>query len=392
MQNVDFDVIIVGGGPAGLACARSLVGAGLRTVVVESSTDDDLSTPPYDGRDIALTHGSKRILTDIGVWERLPADEIYPIRDARVLDGHSPYALEFTRREAGVDALGFLVSNHLIRRTLYEEVSMWEEVLMRTARTVDSVNPDSDAVSVTLDNGESLKASLLIAADSRFSGVRRQVGIPARTRDFGRTALVCRMNHQLDNGGVASECFQYGQTVAALPLSRNISSIVITVPTDRADELANMALADFEAWVTSRLEAGFGQMKLLSKRFVYPLIAVLADRFVGTRTALIGDAAVGMHPVTAHGYNLGLSGQELLTEIVRTTFRQGNDIGAASRLERFNRRHRRVVLPVYCGTNALVGLYTSEKPPTKMLRKALLRAANHLRPMRKVVIDRLVGH
>ena len=386
------DLIIVGGGPAGLAFALSLAGVGLRITLIETHPDEELANPPFDGRDIALTHGSKRILSGLGIWERLPHDQVFAIRDARVLDGHSPYALEFRHQEAGVDALGFLVSNHIIRRALYEAVSVTEDVTLQTNQTVSSVYPEQGSVTVTMCSGESLKASLLVAADSRFSSVRRRVGIAARNRDFGRAALVCRMSHQQDNSGIASECFQYGQTVAVLPLTNQSSSIVITVPTDRAQALSEMTANDFSEWISAKLDSRLGSMDLISERFVYPLIAVLADRFDGPRTALIGDAAVGMHPVTAHGYNLGLSGQQLLAQAVLTARHQGQDIGTPKLLQQYSQRHRRVVLPMYLGTNTLVDLYTTENLPTEILRKALLHAANHLPLIRRVVTDRLVSH
>jgi 2-polyprenyl-6-methoxyphenol hydroxylase-like FAD-dependent oxidoreductase len=99
-----------------------------------------------------------------------------------------------------------------------------------------------------------------------------------------------------------------------------------------------------------------------------------------------------MHPVTAHGYNLGLSGQQLLAQAVLTARHQGQDIGTPKLLQQYSQRHRRVVLPMYLGTNTLVDLYTTENLPTKILRKALLHAANHLPLIRRVVTDRLVSH
>ncbi|HJL53297.1 MAG TPA: FAD-dependent monooxygenase, partial [Arenicellales bacterium] len=103
------DLIIVGAGPAGLALAHSLIGVGLQILIIDKYPDKELSDPSYDGRDIALTHGSKRILTNLGIWNRLPQNEIFPIHNARVLDGNSRYALKFTRQEAKTDALGFIV-------------------------------------------------------------------------------------------------------------------------------------------------------------------------------------------------------------------------------------------------------------------------------------------
>ena len=120
---MSYDIAIIGAGPAGLGFARLLVDTGLRMVLVEKQSVAELAEPPVDGRDIALTHLSKKILEEIGVWQRFPADSVSPLREARVVDGTSPYTLSFDSAKDGLDALGYLVANHLIRRALYEAVS-----------------------------------------------------------------------------------------------------------------------------------------------------------------------------------------------------------------------------------------------------------------------------
>ena len=153
-----------------------------------------------------------------------------------------------------------------------------------------------------------VNASLVVAADSRFSEIRRKMGIPASMLDFGRVAIVCRMKHRESNQATAWECFHYGQTLAVLPLSEYESSIVITVPTDKADHFMTQPVSAFNQDVEQQFGGKLGAMDLNGERFAYPLVAVWANRFVGPRFAVIGDAAVGMHPVTAHGFNLGLRG------------------------------------------------------------------------------------
>jgi 2-polyprenyl-6-methoxyphenol hydroxylase-like FAD-dependent oxidoreductase len=126
-------------------------------------------------------------------------------------------------------------------------------------------------------------------------------------------------------------------------------------------------------------------MQLCGDRHAYPLVGVYADRFVAQRHALIGDAAVGMHPVTAHGFNLGLKGQATLCREILAAERRGTDIGAAHQLARYEREHRRATWPLYAATNALVRLYTAEAPPLRLARHALLRAADRFTPFRRAV-------
>jgi ubiquinone biosynthesis UbiH/UbiF/VisC/COQ6 family hydroxylase len=384
-----FDVVIVGAGPAGLSFARSLAGTGLKIAVVEKLPAEVLASPPADGRDIALTHFSVRLLKELDAWRRFPTDSVSMIREARVLNGTSSYFLHFDHRETNTEALGYLVSNHLIRKALYEALAGFSNVTLITGVEVVSVYTDSAAASVRLSGGQALQASLAVAADSRFSTIRRHVGIAASMRDFGRVAMVFQMEHDLPHDDIAYECFLYKQTLAVLPLSGNRSSIVITLPAVASEAVLKMDETAFNRDVQNRFASRLGEMKLVGKRYSYPLVAVYADRFAATRFALIGDAAVGMHPVTAHGFNLGLRGQNTLSREIRSALDQQIDIGTPIVLERYQARHRRASLPLYLATNAIAKLYTDEVLPAKILRSAVLRLGNLVRPARLAIMRQL---
>ena len=130
-------------------------------------------------------------------------------------------------------------------------------------------------------------------------------------------------------------------------------------------------------------------MKLLSTRYSYPLVSVFADRFVTNRFALIGDAAVGMHPVTAHGFNLGLRGQNTLSIQIKFALKRKLDFGSLKLLEKYELRHWRASKPLYVGTNAIVKLYTGNTLFSKIVRKAILRIGNNFLPAKKKILDQL---
>jgi len=379
------DIVVIGAGPAGLSFARSLADTGLDVLVVEKLSTEILSDPPVDGRDIALTHFSKTILQDLAVWQQMPAEEIFPIREARVLDGKSPYELRFDLEDVNSDELGYLVSNHLIRKALYEQVKTLENVSLMTELSVTSVHTDRSGAEVTLSSGATIKAALVVAADSRFSEIRRQMGISASMFDFGRVAIVCRMKHEKSNQAIASECFHYGQTMAVLPLGEQQSSIVITVASHKADRLMTMTEQDFNKDVAQQLGSKLGAMEITGERYSYPLVGVWANQFVGTRFALIGDAAVGMHPVTAHGFNLGLRGQNTLATLIKQSAAAGRDIGSTNVLKRYQMKHRLTARPIYSGTNAIVKLFTNDLPLHRLLRKTVLRVGNTVTPIKKSI-------
>ena len=384
-----FDVIIAGAGPAGLSFARSLAGTGLKIAVIEKLPEKVLANPPADGRDIALTHFSARLLEELDVWRRFPDGAISMIREARVLNGNSSYFLHFDHRETDKDMLGYLVSNHLIRKALYEALAGFADVKLMAGVEVVSVTTGAAGGSVRLSDGQVLEASLVVAADSRFSTIRRNMGIAVSMRDFGRVAVVCRMEHERPHDDIAYECFHYQQTLAVLPLGGNTSSIVITLPAAASQAIMNMDEAAFSRDIQDRFATRLGAMSLVGKRYSYPLVAVYANRFMATRFALIGDAAVGMHPVTAHGFNLGLRSQDTLAEEIRSALEQQIDIGAPQVLERYQRKHRLAALPLYLATNAIVKLYTDEILPAKILRSALLRLGNLVRPARLAIMRQL---
>lgn len=383
------DLIIIGAGPAGLAFAASLKDLNLRIAIAEKSATSVLADPPPDGREIALTHTSIKTMAELGVLRRIPKKDISPIEKAKVLNGMSPYTLTFDSRAAKKDALGYLVPNHLIRKAAYECVKGQKGLTFITGAEVSGVKVEEERSVVTLSDGQVLQAQLTVAADGRFSASRRMMGIPVSMRDFGRTVIVCRVKHEKPHQKTAYECFHYERTLAILPLNGNQSSAVITLSSKDAPALLAMSEGEFNADITARFGDHLGAMKLDGKRHAYPLVAAYADRFIADRFAVIGDAAVGMHPVTAHGYNFGLFGQDLLAKAIREALQLGLDIGAPELLEKFSRKHRHATLPLYLGTNTLVSLFTDERPAMKLVRSAVLRAGNLLLPFKKLVTHHL---
>ena len=384
-----YDITVIGAGPAGLSFARSLANTGLRIAIIERQPEEQLAEPEFDGRDIALTHLSVRILKELGIWERFQPEDRPSIREARVLDGTSSYSLIFGSERESDDVLGYIVSNHVIRKALYDEVKLLCNVELHSDVTVTAVSTNDNLASVVLSDGREMESRLIVAADSRFSDTRRMVGIPASMYDFGRVCVVSRMEHEIAHEGIAYECFHYGQTLAVLPLGSHCSSIVVTAPMDKRDAIMGMSSSEFSADIQKRFKDRYGPMTLASERFAYPLVGVYAKAFCARRFALIGDAAVGMHPVTAHGYNLGLSGQEILAKEIVNAASSGRDIGAAALLERFQRRHRRTTAPMFHGTNEIVKFFTDDRTPARFARTVALRLANRIPPIKRVIQNKL---
>jgi ubiquinone biosynthesis UbiH/UbiF/VisC/COQ6 family hydroxylase len=390
------DVLIVGAGPAGLALAIALAQAGIASTVLEQASLASLADPPEDGRDIALTHRARHILESLGVWQHLPAAEIAPLRQAHVTDGTSPWVLPFSAASEGHEALGWLVPNHRIRAACHALASQSPAVCLQGDKRAVAFGRDVDSawVDTSSPDGSCItrhRARLVVAADSRFSSLRRLAAIGARLLDFGRTAIVCRMAHERDHVGIAHERFRYGNTLAMLPMAGRQSSAVLTVRSDEALAWLSLSEEAFASRLARQFAERLGAMQVAGQRHAYPLVATYAHRFADRRFALVGDAAVGMHPVTAHGYNFGLYGIERLAAALKASRETGRDLGEAAVLESWAAEHRRLTLPVYLGTNAIVRLFTDDRASARVARAALLRVASGIGPLKSAIARQLTG-
>lgn len=382
-----YDVLIVGAGPVGLCLASALSKLNLSVVIIEKQSLSEFASPKVDGRDIALTYLSRKILNDIGAWQHIPSKNISTIREARVFNGNSSKFMGLSSSQT--DPLAFIVSNHLIRSSIYEIVKTDKNILVIADVSIADLQLNNLNVEAVLTNGKHIKAKLIVAADSRFSETRKKIGIPASMYDFGKTMVLCQMTHDLPHCGVAHECFLNRHTLAVLPLNGNRSSVIITMPPFEAIEMISKDEEEFNEWVSRQFKNRLGKMSLDSNRYSYPLIGVYANNFVKHRAALVGDAAVGMHPVTAHGFNFGLRGINILSKTIHNALRDGLDIGTKDVLINYQHSHQRATRMFYMTTNYIVALYTNDSNHAKMARKILLQIANHMQPIKSFMIAKL---
>ena len=386
---MNFDVVIVGAGPVGLSFARALTDTSLNIAIIDRQSNTSLANPPEDGREIALTHLSKEILTSFGIWQEIDQNEISLIKEAKVINGASPYSLHFNHQDTSENTLGHLIPNRLIRAAAYKVAKGSKDIKVMANVGVDSFNIDVNRVEVKLSNKDVIHSSLMIAADGRLSTARRSMGIPSEVKDFGKTVIVCKMEHEKPHKNVAYECFHYGRTLAVLPMVGNYSSIVITISSDRADSIMNMEEQAFNQDIQSRFNSRLGSMMIAGDRYSYPLFASHASHFHANRFALIGDASVGMHPVTAHGFNLGLRGSKTLATVIEEALSNKDDFTSDEILSKYNQKHQRSTRPLYYGTNLLVDLYNSDKLSAKVLRRLALRLGNNFWPVKKLIMGQL---
>ncbi|WP_110670155.1 5-demethoxyubiquinol-8 5-hydroxylase UbiM [Salinicola halophilus] len=393
----EVDVAIVGAGPIGLIFANALARRGVSAMLIDRQSREALEAPASDGREIALTRASQQILERLDVWPRIPESERARMRGAKVFDGESLFAMQIAPGGAQDASLGCLVPNHVIRGAAFSALASLEQaeagkILWRDESELERFVAGDDSVEITLAGGERVRSRLLVAADGRFSATRRAMGIPAHTYQHGQHMLVCRMNHEYAHDQTAWEWFGHGQTLALLPVDTHCSSVVLTLSPSEMEAQLALSQTAFEADIARRFDHRLGAMTKAEPNadaHRYPLASVYAERFVGRRQALLGDAAVGMHPVTAHGFNLGVEGLWRLTGLIGDARAASRDIASPPLLSRYQRDQRLATGPLFAATMAIVGLYTDDRRRAQWLRKAVLRAGDAAWPVRRLIASHL---
>ena len=388
-NNKVFDIVIVGAGPAGIAFACGFADTNIKIAIIDKLPNAAISNPKVDGREIALTHQSVEILKKLNVWQNFSKKTISTIKEARILDGDSRYFLNFNHQEIQKENLGYLIPNHLIKKNLYKRLKKLSNITLIDKTECLSINTGEQYSSITLSNRKKIKTTLVIAADSRFSKIRSKMGIPAFVRDFNKDMIVCRMEHEKPHKNIAYEFFRYDQTQASLPYIKNQSGIITTTTKDLTSALMKMKKNEFNKEMENSFNNFFGKMKLVGKRYSYPLITTYTKQFVSDRFAVIGDAAVGMHPVTAHGFNLSLKGLDILTNEIKNAIKDRIDIGSTSVLKNYQTKLHFAAGPVYFATNSIVNLYSSTILPAKLTRQFVLRFVNTVKPAKQTFLNML---
>ena len=391
----DADILIVGGGLNGCAMALACAGAGLSSVVIDSLPATTRAEDGFDGRSYALALASRRMLAALGLWRDLDAQAqpILKIRasDGRPGEGASPLFLEFDHAEIEEGPMGFMVEDRHLRRALLAAMERSPLIAHRPGETVVAQEVDEAEARVTLGSGEVLRASLIVGADGRGSGVARRAGISRTGWSYGQTALVCAVSHDLPHNGEAHQFFMPGGPLAILPLRGNHSSIVWSEREALAKHIAALDDTGVLAELRPRFGSFLGEIALAGDRYAYPLGLSLADRIVAPRLALIGDAAQAIHPIAGQGLNQGLRDVGSLAEVLAEARRRGEDIGTAAVLERHRRWRSFDRATLALATDAFNRLFSNDNPILRLGRDLGLGAVSHMPGLRRRFIREAAG-
>ena len=393
-DTLSTEVLISGGGFAGLALALALDQAGIATVALDMAPLADTTLPAFDGRVSAIAPDVVRMLIALGVWPRVR--ESQPVRDIVVSGGsvgapRSPFFLHFDEADAGGGALFEIVENRFLRMAMLEAAAGARQVALVSPARIATVEATPGGVTGTFGDGRSFAAKLLVAAEGRQSPLRDRFGIRTSGWSYGQTAIVCTVDHERPHGGTAQDYFLPGGPFGILPMTGNRSSLVWAEPTARAGAILALSDADFAAEVERRFTDFLGAVQPAGPRWSYPLATHLARDYVATRFALVGDAAHGVHPLAGQGLNLALRDVAVLAEALTDGVRIGLDPGANQMLEAYQRARRVDATAMAAVTDGLNRLFSNDIPPLRAVREAGLGLVNAIAPLRRLLATAAAG-
>jgi 2-octaprenyl-6-methoxyphenol hydroxylase len=389
------DIAIVGGGLNGPALALACAQAGLRSTVIDALPAQTRTADSFDGRGYALALSSKRMLAALGIWDSV-SDQAQPmhhikVTDGRVGDGKVFLGLHFDSAEIEEGPMGFMLEDRFLRRALMEACEASPLITQMPGQTVVGQNVDGTHASLTLANGHLLDARLIVGADGRRSGTAARAGIRRTGWDYGQTALVCAIEHDLPHNGVAHQFFMPPGPLAILPLPGNRSSIVWSERSDAAKRINALSEEDYLAVLCPRFGDFLGDIRLAGDRFTYPLNLTLANRFVSDRLALVGDAAHGMHPIAGQGLNAGLRDVAALAHVISHAQKRGEDFALPQVLARYEEWRRFDTATLASATDLFNHLFSNDNPILRLGRDIGMGVVNAIPALRRTALREAAG-
>ena len=397
------DVVIAGGGFAGLALALALrqgLGPSFRIVVADPAFATDARADP---RASAIAAAARRMFETLGVWDAV-AGHAQPIldmvvTDSKLKDAVRPVFLTFagevehSRRSGGVDLpesepFAHMIENAPLNAALAAKARMLGIDLRATAVTGFEHH---GRIIVSFGDGGATSASLLVAADGARSRVREQAGIASHGWSYGQSAIVTAVAHEREHNGRAEEHFLPAGPFAILPLKGRRSSIVWTEETQEADRIVALPDDEFHAELERRFGLHLGEIEAVGARRAYPVGLSVARAFVADRVALVGDAAHVIHPIAGQGLNMGLKDVAALAETIVDAVRLGLDPGAATALDRYQRWRRFDTVAMGIATDGLNRLFSNRSDVLRLARDVGLGLVDRAPVLKQFFIREAAG-
>ena len=386
-RDLEFDVVVVGAGLAGLALCAALRRTQLSVALVEGRPPE-WPVGGWDARVYAVSPSSARFLDQIGAWAHLDSARLQPMARIEVF-GDRGAQLDFSAFDVGVGELAWIAESSLIARELWEGVKRQANVTLLCPAKPAALAVEGGRARLALEDGRTLDAALVVGADGVQSWVRAQAGLEARFTDYEELGVVANFRCERPHLGTAWQWFRPDGVLAYLPLPDGRMSMVWSAPEAVGRELLQYDAETLAAHVAAAGDHLLGRLEVVTPAAGFPLRLMQVPRVVAPGVALIGDAAHAIHPLSGHGVNLGFADARELSALLAGLDR--SVLGDLRALRRYERRRAEEVNALQLTTHALHELFRPQWPALSWLRNTGLKLTARVPVVRNALVRYALG-
>jgi 2-octaprenyl-6-methoxyphenol hydroxylase len=391
---VDYEVIISGGGLNGITLALALNHAGISVAIVDKLPHETISLGNFTGRSYALSSASKKMLSVLNLWQSL-THTAQPMLEIKVTDGSvgigpSPFMMHFNHNDFSDGPMGFVVEDRHLRQSLIKSL-IQSDIKYFSETTILKQTLNDSAATVDLDNGKTLTAAVLVGADGRNSKTARAAKINRTGWNYEQSSLVCAIKHEKPHNGIAYQHFLPTGPLAILPLTGNCSGIVWTEKIRTAKIIHALNKNAYLDALRPRVGEFLGSISLVGTREIYSLSLSMVHHMIDARLALVGDAAHVIHPIAGQGLNAGFKDIAALTEVLCEAKRRGQDLGAHSTLDQYQRWRRFDNAMLGVATNGFNNMFSNSNAIPRTIRNLGLAVVNNTNFLRRAFVSNAAG-
>lgn len=397
MNAQSIDILISGGGVAGLTAAAAFGAAGFSVICVEPNAP--ITSADEEGADLrttALLQQSLPLLKSAGLWSRYEPFAA-PLQIMRIIDAggrvsEPRHIKDFDAADISDQPFGWNLPNWLLRRELLARLAELPAVSFRPGVSTTGVLTRTTEAIVALSDGTRVSAKLAIAADGRNSTLRDSLGIPVKTLRYGQKALSFAVTHKIPHASISTEIHRSGGPFTLVPLPDHAgspaSAVVWMEAGPEAQRLNTLSVADFEAAMNMRSCQILGPLMLISRRTLWPIITQIAARMSAERVALLAEAAHVVPPIGAQGLNMSLTDLATLCDLAQA---KPAELGSAEMLDTYHDARHRDIQTRVAGIDMLNRVSMLGGQTLRDLRAGALNAVYAIAPIRNTLMRAGLG-
>lgn len=386
-------VIIIGAGMVGLVLARALSQQNIHVTLIESQKPAlKFAKNSVDARVSALNLASKIFLQQLQSWEYLQPQHVAPLRELIVWDDLGGGDIHFDSADVGENEMGYIIENRELLRVLWQQCSDDENITLLCPAKPKTIQNHPDHLTLTLEDGATLSARLIVGADGGQSWLRTQMSTEVIERSYYQQAIIAVVKTESAHCNVAYQSFLTTGPIGLLPLAdAHQAALVWSCDHEKAQALLAMEASEFNLEMTNALHMRLGQLRLLNAPQAISLTMRHARQYVALRLALIGDAAHTIHPLAGQGVNLGFMDAQCLANVISHAAQVGKDIGAMKILRRYERARKGDNTVMIAAMRGFKELFGNESPLLIQLRSQGLNLCNRMTMLKKCFMHYAMG-